>query len=124
VTEGPWQLGLEPVSTDIRTCLCSRAGIPAWKGFGQARDRGDIFGETTPFRPAETALSRVSGSKAAKSQRPFRPRLETGIARDCVVEHVGLEPATKRLWMADVTDGATGWRLSRGDYAVFRPIPA
>jgi DNA polymerase IV len=34
---------------------------------------------------AETALSRVSGGKAAESQGIFRRRQENGIAQDCVV---------------------------------------
>jgi hypothetical protein len=41
---------------------------------------------------AETALSRVSGGKAAESQRLFPRRRETGISQDCVVEPAGLEP--------------------------------
>jgi hypothetical protein len=85
---------LEPVSVDVRTGLCPRAGIPAGKGFGEARDRGGTFGDTRRFQVAETTLSRVSGGKAAESQRIFRSRQETAIARDCVVGLVGLKLTT------------------------------
>jgi hypothetical protein len=65
--------------------------------FGKARDRGGIFGDTGRSRATETALSRVSGGKAAESQRLFRRRQETGFAQDCVVELVGLELPSMRL---------------------------
>ena len=61
------------------------SGNSAGKRFGEARDRDGIFGDTGRFRVTETALSRVSGGKAAESQRLFRRRQETGIAQDCVV---------------------------------------
>jgi hypothetical protein len=44
------------------------------------------IGGTGGFQKTETALSRVSGGKAAEGQRLFRRRQETGIAQDCVVE--------------------------------------
>jgi hypothetical protein len=61
--------GLEPVSTDIRTGLCPRAGIPAGKMFAEARDRGGVLGDNGRFPAAETALSRVPGAKATESQK-------------------------------------------------------
>jgi Terminase small subunit/NADH:flavin oxidoreductase / NADH oxidase family len=70
------------------------SGSSAGKRFGEARDRGGIFGDIGRFRAIETALSRVSGGKAAESQRLFRTRQETGFAQDCVVGLAGLEPAT------------------------------
>jgi hypothetical protein len=68
------------------------------------------IGGTGGFQKTETALSRVSGGKAAEGQRLFRRRQETGIAQDCVVELVGLELATERLchslgWAAPRTLG-------------------
>jgi hypothetical protein len=93
----PRHLGLEPVSADIRTSLCSRAGIPRGKSLARPETGGGILGDTSRFRATETGLSGGSGGKAAESQRLFRPRRETGIARDCVVELVGLEPAAERL---------------------------
>jgi hypothetical protein len=65
----------------------------AGKKFGEARDRGGIFGDTGRFRATETALAGASGGKAAESQRLFRPCQETGIARDCVVGLVGMRYA-------------------------------
>jgi hypothetical protein len=62
-----------------------RGKAGAGKRFGEARDRGGIFGDTRRFRATETALFRVSGGKATESQRLFRRRQETGIAQDCVV---------------------------------------
>jgi hypothetical protein len=57
-----------------RTGLCRHSnpslfasGNSAGKGFGVARDRGGIFGDTGQLRAAETALSRVSGGKATES---------------------------------------------------------
>jgi hypothetical protein len=75
--------------------------IPAGKKFGEGRDCAGDFGHASRFRPTETALSRASGGKAAESQRLFRPRWETGIAQDCVVELAGLEPANKQLYICD-----------------------
>jgi hypothetical protein len=89
---------LEPVSTDIRTGLCPRAGIPAGKMFAEARDQGGILGDNGRFPAAETALSRVPGGKATESQRLFRRRQETVFACDCMVGLAGLKLATKRLW--------------------------
>jgi hypothetical protein len=97
------QLGLEPVSTDIRTSLCSARGNSAGKEFGEARDGVATFGGDRRFRAAETALSGVSGGKAAESQRLFRRRQETGIAQDCVVELAGLERTTVRLFGSSST---------------------
>jgi hypothetical protein len=65
--------------------------------FGEARDRADIFGETSRIWTAESVLSRVSAGKATESQRLFRRRQEIGIALDWVVGLVGLEIAAKRL---------------------------
>jgi Integrase core domain len=56
------------------------------------------FKSRPTYRARETALPRISGGKAAGSQRLFRRRQETGIAQDCVVELGGLEPAAERLW--------------------------
>jgi hypothetical protein len=60
--------------TKTRTGLCRHSnpslfasGNSAGKGFGVARDRGGIFGDTGKLRAAETALSRVSGGKATES---------------------------------------------------------
>jgi hypothetical protein len=53
--------------------------------FGEARDRGGIFGDIGRFRATETALAGASGGKATESQRLFRTRQETVFARDCVV---------------------------------------
>jgi hypothetical protein len=90
-----------------RTGLCRHSnpslfasGNSAGKEFGEARDGVATFGGDRRFRAAETALSGVSGGKAAESQRLFRRRQETGIAWDCVVELAGLELANKRLCMA------------------------
>jgi hypothetical protein len=63
----------------------------AGKEFGEARDRDGIFGGAGRFRATETDAIRVSGGKAAESQRQFRRRQETGIAQDCVVVSGGLK---------------------------------
>jgi hypothetical protein len=91
----PRLLGFEPVSADVRTGLCSRARIPRGKGLARPETGRVFFGDTCQFQAVETARSRVSGGKAAESQRLFRPRQETGIAQDYAVELAGLEPATK-----------------------------
>jgi hypothetical protein len=57
----------------------------AGKEFGEARDRGGIFGDIRRFPVTETVLSHVSRGKAAESQRLFPLRQETGIVQDCVV---------------------------------------
>ena len=64
-----------------RTGLCRHSnrslfasGNSAGKRFGEARDRAAFLGDTSRFRAAETALSRVSAGKAAESQRLFRTR--------------------------------------------------
>jgi hypothetical protein len=70
----------------IQTGLCRHSnqsllasGNSAGKEFGKARDRGGIFRDTVRFRAAETALSRVSASKAAEvkgySDRSRKPEL-------------------------------------------------
>jgi hypothetical protein len=81
-----------------RTGLCQLSnqslfarGNSAGKRFGEARDRGGIFGDTGRVWAVETALTRVSGGKAAESQRLFPRRQETGFAQDCVVVSGGLE---------------------------------
>jgi hypothetical protein len=66
----------------------SATGNSVGKKFSEARDRGGIFGDASQFPATETALSRVSGGKAAESQRLFQRRQETGIA---------LEISAKRL---------------------------
>jgi hypothetical protein len=75
-----------------RTGLCRHSnrslfasGNSAGKRFGKARDSAGIFGDIGQFCVTETALSRVSGGKATESQRLFRTRQETGIAKNCVV---------------------------------------
>ena len=73
-------------------------GNSVGKGFGEARDLGGIFADASRFRTAETALSRVSGAKAAESYRLFRQPHESGFARDWVVGLVGLKLTTNRLW--------------------------
>jgi hypothetical protein len=87
-----------------RTSLCrhsnpslSASANSAGKRFGEARDQAGIFGDAGRSWAAETALSRVSGGKAAESQRLFRSRQEGDVSQDCVVELAGLEPATERL---------------------------
>ena len=57
----------------------------AGKRFGEARDPAGIFGDGGRSWAAETALSRVSGGKAAESQRLFRSRQEGDVSQDCVV---------------------------------------
>jgi hypothetical protein len=59
---------------ETRTGLCRysnqslfAAGNCARKMFGEARDWADIFGDIGQFWTRETALSRVSGGKAAES---------------------------------------------------------
>src|ERR1700760_2680735 len=71
------------------------------KGLVEARDRGGNSGDMSRFRAAETSLSRVSGRKAAESQRLFRRRQETGVAQECVVELAGLKPTNIRLCIFD-----------------------
>jgi hypothetical protein len=91
------RLRLEPVSADVRTGLCSRAGIPTGKGLARP-ETGTVFLATPRrFRAAETAQCRISAAKAAESQRLFQRRRETGIAQECVVELAGLESANTRL---------------------------
>jgi transcriptional regulator with XRE-family HTH domain len=68
------------------------------QGLARPESGRAFFADTDQFRAAETALSCVSGGKAAESQRLSRRRQETGIAQDCVVGLAGLEPATTRLW--------------------------
>jgi hypothetical protein len=75
----------------IRTglCRCSNRSLfaganSAGKRIGEARDWAGFFGDTCQFQAVETARSRVSGGKAAESQRLFRPRQETGIAQEIV----------------------------------------
>jgi hypothetical protein len=75
--------------------------VPAVLDNGHQRDWVGVFGHTRRFRAAETALSRVSGGKAAESQRLFRRRRETGVAQDCVVGLAGLEIAARRLLNLD-----------------------
>ena len=41
-------------------------GNSAGKGFGEARDLGGIFADSSRLRATETALSRVCGCKAAE----------------------------------------------------------
>jgi hypothetical protein len=92
-----------------RTSLCRHsnqslraAENSAGKRFGEARDWAAIFGDVRRSRATETALSRVSGGKAAESQRLFRPRQETGIAQDCVVaEAVHIGPVSVELFPAN-----------------------
>jgi hypothetical protein len=79
-------------SPDSNRSLLFGSGNSAGKRFGEARDRGGIFGVTGPI--AETTLSRVTGGKATESQRLFRRRQESGIAPDWVVGLVGLKPTT------------------------------
>ena len=79
----PYPLENEPVQriprafrTQTRLCRHSNRspfarGKSAGKGFGVARDRDGIFGDTDRFRVTETALFHVSGGKAAESQRLF-----------------------------------------------------
>jgi hypothetical protein len=50
--------------------LCA-TGNSAGKEFGEARDWAGISYDTRRFRATETVLSRVSGGKAAESQRLF-----------------------------------------------------
>jgi hypothetical protein len=86
----------------VRTCLYQHSNRSlfarrnsAGKKIREARDWGRVFGDIRRFRAAETARSRVSGGKAAESQRLFRRRQESGVAQDCVVELAGLEIANK-----------------------------
>jgi hypothetical protein len=90
VTADWGHLGLEPISIDIRTGLCSRAEIPPGKGLARPETGGDIFGGTCRFRATETARSPVSSGKAAETQRLFRRRQEIGFAQDCVVVDASL----------------------------------
>jgi hypothetical protein len=84
--------GLRP-----RGAFCQR---PAGKTFAEGRDGGGFFGDTSRFRATETALSRVSGGKAAGSKGLFPHCRETGFVQDWVVGLVGLKLATNRLWAA------------------------
>jgi hypothetical protein len=54
----------------------------AGKRFGEAGDRAGIFGDAGRSPAAETALSRVSGGKAAESQRLFRSRQEGDVSQE------------------------------------------
>jgi hypothetical protein len=68
---------LEPVSADIRTGLGSREGIPPGKSLVRP-ETGEAFSAApAALGVTETALSRVSGGKAVKSQRLFQRRQET-----------------------------------------------
>jgi len=53
------------------------------KRFCEARDRGRILGDTGRFRATETALSRVSGGKAAEVKDILHQGQETVLAQDC-----------------------------------------
>jgi hypothetical protein len=54
-------------SVDISNQSLSATGNSARKKFGEARDRGGIFGDASQFPATETALSRVPGGKATES---------------------------------------------------------
>jgi hypothetical protein len=91
--ERDWLRGGMEIET--RAPDAARTAVPEWHD--EARDWAGFFGDTCRFRAVETAPSRVSGGKAAESQRLFRRRQETGIVQDCVVGLAGLEIASKRL---------------------------
>jgi hypothetical protein len=81
-------LALEPVSVGERE-------IPPGKGSARPETAAALLASLGRLLAAETTPTRVSGSKAAESQRLFRLRQEIGIAQDCVVGLVGLKPASR-----------------------------
>jgi hypothetical protein len=90
------------VQTRIGPCRQSNwslftTSIPAGKNFGVAGDRQGFFGVGWLLRLHRDGPSSVSLGKASGTQRQFCRRLETFFAQNCVVELVGLKPATKRL---------------------------
>jgi hypothetical protein len=76
----------------------------AGKGFGVARDRGGIFGDTGQLRAVETEPSRVSHGKAAESQRLFRQRKPASkqlcVAMDEALRDAASEREAEHLMMA------------------------
>jgi hypothetical protein len=92
----------EPVSADIRTGLCSRAGIPPGKGFATPETGTAIFAARPIPGDRDRAIQCCRGGKAAESQRLFRRRQETGIAGDWVVaEAVLIGPVSVRIFPAN-----------------------
>ena len=73
---------MEPVSADIRTRLCSRARISPGNGLTRP-ETGRHFWRRRPILGGRDR--RVSGGKAAESQRLFRSRQEGDVSQDCVV---------------------------------------
>jgi hypothetical protein len=70
---GPNTIGrrvrLETVSVEIRTSLCQHRELLPGKRLPRAETGRRLVGDTSRFRATEIALSRVSGGKAAGSQR-------------------------------------------------------
>jgi hypothetical protein len=94
----------QPFRTQTGLCRHSNRSLfaganSAGKRFGDARDWAGFFGDTTGFRAAETAVSRVPSGKAAESQRLFRRRQEIGVAQECVVaEAVPFGPVSASIF--------------------------
>jgi hypothetical protein len=94
-----------------RTGLCSGERIPPGKGSARPETGAALLASLGRLWAAETTLFCVTGGKATESQRLFRRRQESGIARDCVVGLIGLELATKRLWSPETSTSVAGHLL-------------
>jgi len=57
--------------------------------------------------PAPVAVSRLNGCTKSPANKGFRQSKNSPVSGDCVVELVGLEPTTRRLWAAAMSDQLT-----------------